>query len=105
MTSTNEDISFRYHYDEIEDLPFWIHPDANVNDIITPDPTGASYTVDYQHDVIHEKLQTIDPELGQLYRSLGKPGSRLRKHDAGFFWLRLPEPNSGNLFRHFEFSS
>ena len=91
--------SFRYPYDEIEDLPFWIRPDEeNVNNLIDPDPTGASSAVDDQHDFIYEKLHTIDPELGQLYRSLGEPGTGLRKHDAGFFWLRLPEPTKGTPF-------
>lgn len=101
MTSTKE-ASFRYRYDEIESLPFWVDADANINDCIDPDPTGASFAVDYQHDLIYEKLHTLDAELGQLYQSLGKVGSELSKYDAGFFWLRLPEPNNGTSFPYNE---
>lgn len=97
MTSSTKDAPFRYRYYEIEDLPFILDSEYNVNVIIDPDPTGASFAVDYENDLIFEKLQTVDPELGQLYQSFGKPGSGLWKHDAGFFWLRLPEPSKGTL--------
>ena len=97
MTSSRRNASFRYRYYEFEDLPFYLDPEYNVNVIIDPDPTGTSFAVDYKNDLILEKLQTVDPELGQLYQSFGKPGSGLWKHNAGFFWLRLPEPGNGTL--------
>ena len=49
-SSTNE-VSFRYRYDEIEDLALHFHSDENVNNIIDPDPSGATFDVDDQHDL------------------------------------------------------
>ena len=86
-----------YQHDLLE--PNWrlsrTESSQNINDAITPDPSGSSYAVDYQHDRVLDRIEAIDPELGRIYRHFKRPGSRLRRHNAGFFWLRLPKPNAG----------
>ena len=73
----------------------WIFSSKNINVAITPDPSGLSYAVNYNQDHVLNRIQAINPELGQVYKHLRKLRSGLQTYSAGFFWLRLPKPNSG----------
>ena len=86
-----------YEYDDVELREDFssISSSDNINDIISPNNTWLDNTVDFGDDSFYAQLEATTPNLGQVYKDFGKPGSRLSTYNAGFFWLRLPKPNQG----------
>ena len=94
-TSNND--SSAYEFDDLEldgKLETWASW-LNINDVIDPDQTWRTTAPDFDDDSFYNELRDIAPNVGQVYKDMGKPGSKLRKYNAGFFWLRLPKPSRG----------
>ena len=97
--SSLDNISSSYEFDDLElneKLKTWASW-LNINDVISPDPdqTWRTTAAVFDNDLFYTELRAIAPNVGQVYKDFGNPGSKLRKYDAGFFWLRLPKPNRG----------
>ena len=94
---TLDNSSSAYGFDDLElddKLKIW-KSWRDINDVITPDQTWRTIAADFNHDPFYAKLRAIASNVGQVYKDFGKPGSKVRKYDAGFFWLRLSKPNRG----------
>lgn len=89
--------SSTYEYDDLEldDESEVLPTSGNINDIISPNNPWLDSVFDFGDDSCYAELQATAPNLGQVYKNFGKPGSGLLKYNAGFFWLRLPKPNQG----------
>ena len=101
LVATLDNSSSAYEFDDLE-LDERLKPWAswrNINDVITPDQTWRTTAADFDNDSFYAELRAIAPNVGQVYKDFGKPGSKLWKYDAGFFWLRLPKPNRGKKAR------
>lgn len=86
-----------YEYDDVEfneDLEFW-HSSDNINDIISPNNEWLDNVTDLDNDLFYAELQAAASRLGQVYKHFSKPWYELLGYNAGFFWLRLPEPSLG----------